>query len=152
MKNIMELEAQALIPIQYQSTRNKKNISKLRLLIECLLHIWDTIFKVKLLEVINWFRGFEDWSWVSFFSIGSWIKSSCKLPLAHPRTPRGPKHLNWDKELTITHTCFDSIHMNYLWEKVWNCCMHNKCMGFKIEILPNEKCTNRWNQTVDCSK
>ena len=30
--------------------------------------------------------------------------------------------------------------------------MLNKCMGFKMEILPNEKYTNRWIQTVDCCK
>ena len=27
------------------------------------------------------------------------------------------------------HACFHSIHVNYLCEIVWNCCMHNKCMS-----------------------
>ena len=29
----------------------------------------------------------------------------------------------------IMQTCFDFIHINYYWEKVGNCCMHNKCWG-----------------------
>ena len=36
------------------------------------------------------------------------------------------------------HACFHSIHINYLCQIVWNCCMHNKCRGYiYMEILPN---------------
>ena len=31
-------------------------------------------------------------------------------------------------------------------------CLITECMGFKMEILPNEKYTNRLIQTVDCCK
>ena len=37
----------------------------------------------------------------------------------------------------IIQTCFDSLlsRLKYLWEKVWNCCMHNYACGY-TQMLP----------------
>ena len=33
------------------------------------------------------------------------------------------------------HTFLDLVYIDYVWEKVWNCCMYNKCMGLPYYFL-----------------
>ena len=70
----------------------------------------------------------EDWlgtpTWPPFHCLGTPIW----LPWRHVKT-------------LYMHTCSQSIHINYFCEIVWNCSMHNKCIGLSRNLTKHSSKT-----------